>query len=280
MPHALSNSIDHIDPLWKEGGCNSNRICGLSCDRNLISAPFSYNASKNNAFVPYRLIGADQPHRTAGDKGLFLINGEWRLTEFLSREWREEATKIGYAHTKTRGLTIFNNGLIEVFSKNAPEGFKHGRLESSKKAISRAHQGKEGHSHPGLKGSDHPLFQAKWWNNGSEETLSLECPEGWVQGRVNLSTFFSTNGRKWWNNGKKEILANERPSAEWMRGRLKSNLISGTSGKHFWTDGLNNKVSVECPGEGWRRGKLENRKTITGTEPIPGDPTWIKKPNS
>ncbi len=25
----------------------------------------------------------------------------------------------------------------------------------------------------------------KWWNNGVEETLAFECPDGWVKGRAN-----------------------------------------------------------------------------------------------
>jgi len=47
----------------------------------------------------------------------------------------------------------------------------------------------------------------KWWNNGKDEKRLMECPEGWVRGRLSLGT--------WWTNGQEEVLAKKRPKGFW-----------------------------------------------------------------
>jgi hypothetical protein len=51
-----------------------------------------------------------------------------------------------------------------------------------------------------------------WWNNGHQNTRSLECPgEGWVQGRLVVW--------KWFNDGHKNVRSNDCPEG-YVQGRI------------------------------------------------------------
>jgi hypothetical protein len=93
-------SIDHIDPRWAEGR-DYQLICGLECEDNLLLCPLSYNATKQNKFVPYRIEALPAP-RQFGDVGEFLIDGEWVVCEFGGDEWHAEARAIGCGSTQNR----------------------------------------------------------------------------------------------------------------------------------------------------------------------------------
>jgi hypothetical protein len=93
-------SVDHIDPRWVEGR-DYQLICGLECEDNLLLCPLSYNATKQNKFVPYRIEAFTAP-RQFGDVGEFLINGEWTVCEFGGDEWKKEAKKIGCGSQQNR----------------------------------------------------------------------------------------------------------------------------------------------------------------------------------
>jgi hypothetical protein len=86
--------IDHIDPKWAEGR-DYQLVCGLDRSINLIVREGEENDKKSNRFVPYRVVDWLPVHQEAGDWGVFLIGGEWRLTQFMGREWFMESKKIG-----------------------------------------------------------------------------------------------------------------------------------------------------------------------------------------
>ena len=87
-------AVDHIDPQWSEGR-DYQLVCGLECG-NLRLSDDDINIRKSNRFVPYRVVDWLAVHQEPGDWGIFLINGEWRLTQFMGREWWEESDAIGH----------------------------------------------------------------------------------------------------------------------------------------------------------------------------------------
>ena len=72
-----------------------------------------------------------------------------------------------------------------------------------------------------------------WWNNGINEILCYNCPDGFVAGRLNFGDEFKEKrkgkfnpsfGRKWWNNGVIQKFQKEKPEGEnWTLGQLKKN---------------------------------------------------------
>ena len=83
-------NLEHIDPK------KSKFVSGLENEYNEIIADESYNKSKNNRFVPYRVCDYPAPV-TFGDVGEFLIEGEWVVCKFGGPEWWAESNRIGNA---------------------------------------------------------------------------------------------------------------------------------------------------------------------------------------
>ena len=86
-------NLEHIDPR------KSKFVSGLENDYNEIIADESYNKSKNNRFVPYRVCDYPAPV-TFGDVGEFLIENEWVVCEFGGTEWWAESNRIGNAQVE------------------------------------------------------------------------------------------------------------------------------------------------------------------------------------
>lgn len=86
-------NLEHIDPR------KSKFVCGLKNDYNEIIADESYNKSKNNRFVPYRVHDYPAPV-TFGDVGEFLIDREWVICEFGGPKWQAESNRIGNAQVE------------------------------------------------------------------------------------------------------------------------------------------------------------------------------------
>jgi hypothetical protein len=86
-------NLEHIDPK------KSNWVSGLENGFNEILADESYNKSKNNRFVPYRVCDCPAP-TTFGDIGEFLINDEWVVCEFGGDTWWKESNRIGNAQVE------------------------------------------------------------------------------------------------------------------------------------------------------------------------------------
>lgn len=94
-------NLEHIDPR------KSKFVSGLENDYNEIIADESYNKSKNNRFVPYRVCDYPAPV-TFGDVGEFLIENEWVVCEFGGTEWWAESNRIGNAQVEAGRLGVRN----------------------------------------------------------------------------------------------------------------------------------------------------------------------------
>ena len=94
-------NLEHIDPR------KSKFVCGLKNDYNEIIADESYNKSKNNRFVPYRVYDYPSPV-TFGDVGEFLIDGEWVICEFGGPKWQAESNRIGNAQVEAGRIGVRN----------------------------------------------------------------------------------------------------------------------------------------------------------------------------
>jgi hypothetical protein len=73
---------------------------------------------------------------------------------------------------------------------------------------------------------DGTLLSGNWWNNGTKQTRSVDCPgPGWVRGQFDLTDEHkqklrdSKLGRRWWTNGKDTKLQHEQPGPDWKPGR-------------------------------------------------------------
>jgi hypothetical protein len=131
-------SEDHLDPL------RSNFVCGLDQPNNIRYIELELNKKKSNAFVPYRLYADDKPPCEEGDISWFFIKGEWVRSSFGGDKWWEEATRIGYSRTNTRGTSWYNNGVTSRMfhpDDNIPPGFMEGRIYTGWE-VSRNHPGK------------------------------------------------------------------------------------------------------------------------------------------
>lgn len=97
----------------------------------------------------------------------------------------------------------------------------------------------------------------RWCNNGVEERLTNELPEGWVYGKI-VSTI---KGKRHYNNGIESRLFDVPPDDTWVPGRLKQS-VAPTKGKRFYNNGVICQM-FENPPEGseWVPGILKKTPT-------------------
>ena len=62
------------------------------------------------------------------------------------------------------------------------------------------------------------LSNTRWYNNGKENYRGIECPPGFVLGRINFNNV-GNKGMKWWNNGITQVQSFECPEG-FVRGKL------------------------------------------------------------
>lgn len=98
-------TLEHIDPR------NHTLVTGLKNDFNEVLADASYNYSKSDYFLPYRIHSYNAPINP-GDIGEFLIQGEWVATEFMGEWYVHEAQK--YSRRMT-GLKHYNKDSSQVW---------------------------------------------------------------------------------------------------------------------------------------------------------------------
>lgn len=112
-----------------------------------------------------------------------------RLYEKMRIEFAKKMSK------SKKGRHYYNNGEVEVMTFECPEGFMSGRLPFSPqhcKRISDVAKRRIGWKHS-EKTKEKMSISAKgnkaciglhWFNNGQIEIHALECPEGFVSGRL------------------------------------------------------------------------------------------------
>lgn len=79
-----------------------------------------------------------------------------------------------------------------------------------------------------------------FYNNGVNEILAFECPDGYVLGRLKNRNYATNEGKHYYNNGVNEIIASECPDG-YVLGTLKK------TKKHFYNDGVRVYKSETCP---------------------------------
>lgn len=134
-------------------------------------------------------------------------------------------TKSIRDHIKNKSW--FNNGSINVFALECPEGFVKGRIFSNehranmsiaaknKPPITEEHRKNQSKSHKGKTvGKENGSFGKHWYTNGKENTLAFECPEGYRLGKYvsqetasKISHSITKNKNHWYTNGKEDILS-------------------------------------------------------------------------
>lgn len=153
---------------------------------------------------------------------------------------------------------FINNGIIErriLKDEPIPEGFKRGSLPCTYgDKISAAKKGMPSKS----KGK-------KWFNNGVEQTLAHECPEGWMEGRLSINRkckLLYNNGsiNKWFAD------INDVPEG-WKEGPLENTWDSNNRGRIAYNDGINHIYLPEGvePPEGYVKGYSKQRKQKNST---------------
>jgi hypothetical protein len=127
MPYSEDLVVEHIDPLWPDGN-KYQLICGLDIKENTSLQDHSYNIRKTNRFVPYRVVNWLAVHQEPGDWGIFLIDGEWKLTRFMGAEWWAESNKIGCSHTEG-GRAAVNSGQLKSVRNPSKAGKVGGKRQ-------------------------------------------------------------------------------------------------------------------------------------------------------
>ena len=122
----MAFSLEHIDPV------KHSLICGLSNDFNEVTADLTYNKSKNNRFVPYRVKEYPAPV-TFGDICEFLIKGEWTVCEFGGKLWSKECRRIGFNSTQTGSAvgSSHRDNKVGIFNPVFSNKVSQARLEGS-----------------------------------------------------------------------------------------------------------------------------------------------------
>ena len=104
-------TLEHIDPR------NHQLVSGLKNDFNEVLADASYNYSKADYFLPYRVNKYPAP-LNPGDLGEFLIQGEWVVTQFMGEWYLHEALKHS---ARRKGLKNYGKDVTEMWEARIQE---------------------------------------------------------------------------------------------------------------------------------------------------------------
>lgn len=125
------------------------------------------------------------------------------VRELWSKRGSGEGNPMFGVEPVIKGWNWWTDGIKDVMSEKQPgPNFIKGRTH-----ISRGHDSVKGQH---------------WFNNGTEEILTFECPKGFIEGRLSVERPKQRDkmkGRKWFNNGKEEIFTYDQPEG-YSRGRL------------------------------------------------------------
>jgi len=96
----------------------------------------------------------------------------------------------------------------KIGEKNGFYGKKHSEISRAKMSESSKRNWTEKHDALSLHMKN---LNLKWWNNGSTEIKSRECPAGYTRGRIKKDVL-------WYTNGEQEVKSEDCPNG-WYRGR-------------------------------------------------------------
>jgi len=157
------------------------------------------------------------------------------------------------------GMHWYTNGFNNVRSFTQPEGYFPGRtFKENLQRILKLKEAMTGKNNPmyGRKGELAPGFNKKgelncqygkfWWNNGSNEICSVDCPVGYVKGRI----FRPKPNAK----GKPKNVSED--NAMW--GKIQE--AHPSYGRKWYTNGIDNVFSFECPKDYWNGRTLNRNK--------------------
>ena len=184
---------------------------------------------------------------------------------------------------KHKGKSFWNNGIKTILANECPgDGWVKGIFltpeQHQKRSLISKNKTVSEETKEKLKtycGNLSSAYGKKWYNNGIEEKLVIECPgEGWVKGRLHFSentlekfkkrALNKNNpayGKHWWTNGTEQLLSKECPGEGWILGMSKDHcqkISMKAKNKFWWNNELKEILSKECPGEGWKLGRLKN----------------------
>ena len=150
-----------------------------------------------------------------------------------------------------------NNGLVEkriLKDEPIPDGFILGGMKrKGGEKVSAAKKGKPSKSRG-----------KRWFNNGIEQTMAYECPDGWTAGRLN--NIPSNKEKELYNNGVEQKFFSEYEEIPngWVKGAIPGTVISNTKGRIAYNNGINHIYLKEgdVPPEGFVPGYSAERKKI------------------
>lgn len=169
-------SLDHRDPIWKEGR-DYQLVCGLDNEFNYRYDTVGNNSRKSNRFLPWREY--DGFPEKPGDLAYFLVNNEWVLMPWLSKEWFEASKGTSGESKNNVGNPKGNPQNLQAYldrCKNDPNlekqriercraNFAKSRQNNGKRNKGRKHS-KEVNLSKGRSGIENAAFGKKWYTNG------------------------------------------------------------------------------------------------------------------
>jgi hypothetical protein len=174
--------IDHIDPRWEEGR-DYQMVCGWNDPLNYCEREHTFNLSKSNRFLPWRVISDEigTIPVSQGDLCLFLVGadieqdipGEWVLMEFLSEEW---FTATRHLCGPARAGRVGKNADPEHLSKRGQKGIRSGKNNDPDYVAKRNSNGGK------LGGQTNVKEKKGWFKFSTEERSAINSNAGRVGG--------------------------------------------------------------------------------------------------
>lgn len=180
-------SLDHREPPWVEGR-DYQLVCGLENNFNYRYDTVGNNSRKSNRFIPWRQYGESVPEEP-GDLAFFLVDGEWKLFGWLSKEWflatkgtsGESFGNVGNPKGNPKNLENYylrckQDPILEAERiKRCRENFAKSRSENGKRNKGRKYSS-EVNAKKGRAGELNSAFGQRWYNDG-ERNIRLSSNE-------------------------------------------------------------------------------------------------------